>query len=147
VPSVGPDGRMTPEAIADPVLIYDGLDDDAPLAGFMYMAYGEDEPEGFAGHLDRWHYHTDVCIVMGPEGIETPVGADLPDVTEELCAAEGGTLIALTGWMVHVWTVPGYESPLGTFSDLNPKLACPDGTYHAIPTAEIGSRPTTCRGA
>jgi hypothetical protein len=49
--------------------------------------------------------------------------------------------------MVHVWTVPGYESPLGTFSDLNPRLTCPDGSYHALPTAEIGSRATTCRGA
>ena len=46
--------------------------------------------------------------------------------------------------MVHVWTVPGYESELGVFSDLNPALTCPDGTYHRIPTVEIGDADTTC---
>lgn len=42
-----------------------------------------------------------------------------------------------------MWTVPGYESSLGTFSDLNPKITCPDGTYHRIPTDEIGDADTT----
>jgi hypothetical protein len=45
---------------------------------------------------------------------------------------------------IVVWTVPGYESSLGTFSDLNPKITCPDGTYHRIPTDEIGDADTTC---
>ena len=35
--------------------------------------------------------------------------------------------------MVHVWTVPGYESPQGVFSELNPKMTCPDGTYFTVP--------------
>ncbi len=138
------DGRMDAEDIAKPFLIYDGTDDDAPLAGFMYLAYQDTEPEGFAGDLDRWHYHTSVCIVTTPTGIDTPFGADLTGVTKELCEGRGGTLIEFTGYMVHVWTVPGYESDLGTFSDLNPRLTCPDGTYHRIPTAEIGDADTTC---
>ena len=54
-------------------------------------------------------------------------------------------MIDFSGYMVHVWTVPGYESELGVFSDLNPELTCPDGTYHRIPTAEIGDADTTCR--
>jgi hypothetical protein len=143
--SFNQDGVMDPEDIADPTLIYDGLGDDARLAGFMYMAYQETEPPGFAGDLDRWHFHTAVCIVSTPTGIETPFGADLTGVTDEMCAAEGGALIDFTGYMVHVWTVPGYESELGTFSDLNPKLTCPDGTYHVVPIAEIGDRDTTCK--
>jgi hypothetical protein len=138
------DGRMDPEDIASPYLIFDGTEDDAPLAGFMYMAYQDTPPDGFAGDLDQWHYHTSVCIVSTPTGIETPFGADLTGVTQEMCEARGGALIAFTGYMVHVWTVPGYESNLGTFSDLNPKLTCPDGTYHRIPTAEIGDADTTC---
>lgn len=139
------DGVMDPEDIANPMLIFDGLTDDAPLAGFMYMMYQETEPEGFVGPLDRWHYHTQVCIVSTPDGIRTPFGADLTGVTEEMCAGEGGALIDFTGYMVHVWTVPGYESDMGTFSDLNPKITCPDRTYHTIPITEIGDASTICR--
>jgi hypothetical protein len=138
------DGRMDREDIASPYLIYDGTEDDAPLAGFMYMAFQETEPEGFAGDLDGWHFHTAVCLVSTPSGIETPFGADLTGVTRAMCEERGGSLLDFTGYMVHVWTVPGYESSLGTFSDLNPKITCPDGTYHRIPTAEIGDADTTC---
>lgn len=139
-----PDGVMDPADIAEPILIFDGLDDDARLAGFMYMAYQETEPEGFAGPLDRWHYHTSVCMVQTPDGIETPFGADLTGVTEEMCNDVGGTLLEFTGYMVHVWTVPGYESDLGTFSDLNPRLTCPDGTYHAVPVSQAAGRDSLC---
>jgi hypothetical protein len=144
--SPNPDGDMDPEDLANPYLIYDGTADDAPLAGFMYMAFQDTEPEGFAGDLDRWHFHTSVCIVSTADGIETPFGADLTGVTQAMCEAKGGSLLDFTGYMVHVWTVPGYESELGTFSDLNPKITCPDGTYHRIPTAEIGDADTTCAG-
>jgi hypothetical protein len=139
------DGDMDPEDIANPTLIYDGLAPGSRLAGFMYMAYRETEPPGFAGDLDRWHFHTAVCIVMTPQGIETPFGADLTGVTEQMCADEGGTLLDFTGYMVHVWTVPGYESELGTFSDLNPKLTCPDGSYHVIPISQVGDADSTCK--
>ena len=123
------------------------MTDDAPLAGFMYNAYGGTEPEGFPGTLDRWHFHTSVCIVYTPDCIRTPFGADLTGVTDEMCEAEGGTMLDFTGYMVHVWTVPGYESPLGTFSDLNPAITCEDGTYYTIPIAEAGTAPTMCRDA
>ena len=138
------DGVMDAADIANAILIYDGIEPDARLAGFMYMAYQDTEPEGFVGDLDRWHYHTAVCVVFTPDGIDTPFGADLTGVTPEMCQAEGGALLDFTGYMVHVWTVPGYESELGVFSDLNPALTCPDGTYHRIPTAEIGDADTTC---
>jgi hypothetical protein len=139
------DGDMDAEDLAGGMLIYDGIEDDAPLAGFMYMAYQEEPPEGFVGDLDMWHSHSAVCIVSTPDGIETPFGADLEGITQEMCEAEGGSLIDFTGYMVHVWTVPGYESPEGVFSDLNPTLTCPDGTYYKIETRDIGSADTTCR--
>lgn len=145
--SYNADGRMDPEDLASGMLIYDGIEDDSRLAGFMYMAYQQDPPEGFAGDLDQWHFHTSTCIVFTPDGIDTPFGADLSGVTQEMCEAEGGTLIAFTGYMVHVWTVPGYESPEGVFSDLNPKITCPDGTYHHIDTRKIGHADTTCLNA
>ncbi len=145
--SLNPDGVMDVEDIEGAMLIYDGIEDDSRLAGFMYMAYQEDAPEGFAGDLDQWHFHTATCIVSTPDGIDTPFGADLTGVTEEMCAAKGGALIDFTGYMVHVWTVPGYESPEGVFSDLNPKITCPDGTYYTIETAEIGDADSTCLAA
>jgi hypothetical protein len=142
--SYNADGDMDAEDIAGGMLIYDGIEDDSRLAGFMYMAYQEEPPEGFVGDLDQWHFHTATCIVVTPDGIDTPFGADLSGITQEMCEAEGGALIDFTGYMVHVWTVPGYESPEGLFSDLNPKITCPDGTYYTIETAEIGDADSTC---
>ncbi len=144
---LNPDGRMDESDLLAPMLIFDGLEPDAQLAGFMYLAYGaEGEPEGFAGPNDHWHYHEHVCIVADPAdgSIDTPFGADLEGVTEAMCTAEGGSWIAATGYMVHLWNVPGYESPDGMFTELNPAITCPDGTYHTIPTEELGGKNSTC---
>jgi hypothetical protein len=143
------DGNMDREDLLAPMLVFDGLGPDAKLAGFMYMAYGQStEPSGFAGPNDHWHYHEKVCLVFGPNGeIDTPYGADLPGVTEEMCTNVGGSFISFTGYMVHVWNVPGYESPDGMFTELNPKITCPDGTYHRIPLEELGDKDTVCLSA
>jgi hypothetical protein len=144
--ALNPDGDMDPEDLQAPMLIYDGLGADANLAGFMYLAYGTTgEPEGFIGPNDHWHYHEHVCMVTRPDGtIDTPFGADLPGVTAEMCAGVGGVWIDFTGYMVHVWNVPGYESPDGMFTELNPALTCPDGTYYQIEIEEVGTRDSTC---
>jgi hypothetical protein len=136
----GPDGA--PE-VGAPMLIYDGIEPDAPIAGFMYMArsYVDEPSEGFAGPDDVWHYHSDVCITMGPEGIGAPLGADR-SATEEQCDEFGGFLIEKTNYMVHVWSVPGYESREGLFSNLNPAIRCPDGTFYTV--EESGTASTTC---
>lgn len=130
---------------AVPMLIYDGLEPEAELAGFMYIATGDEEPEGFAGPNDHWHYHEKVCIKSGEDGIEVPFGADRDDVTEEMCDRVGGQFIDFTGYMVHLWNVPGYESPEGMFHELNSKITCPDGTYYQIPEDEWGEKDSTCR--
>jgi hypothetical protein len=143
------DGDMDAADLQAPMLVFDGLGPDAPLAGFMYLAYGVDAaPEGFAGPNDVWHYHENVCIKQAADGgIDTPFGADLDGVTEQMCTEAGGTWIVNTGYMVHVWSVPGYESPDGMFTELNPRITCPDGTYHRIPIAELGTKDTVCRNA
>lgn len=125
-----------------PLLIYDGLDDDAALAGFMFMS--QEEPTGFAGPYDGWHQHTNVCVVRTGDAIELPLVADLDNVTEEMCADEGGELTDVTSYMVHVWSVPGYESELGLFSEVNPQITCPDGAYHRVPYDQLESDETTC---
>ncbi len=139
------DGDMDPEDLAAPMLIFDGVDPDAPLAGFMYLAYGtQGEPAGFAGPNDHWHYHDHVCIVYGPDGIDTPFGADLEGVTEEMCSNVSGMWVSTTPYMVHVWNVPGYESPDGMFTELNPRITCPDGTYDRIAIEDTGSKNSVC---
>lgn len=144
--AMNPDGDMDPEDLLTPMLVFDGLGQDAPLAGFMYLAYGTTaEPTGFAGPNDHWHYHENVCIVTASDGtISTPFGADMDGVTQRMCSDVGGSLLELTGYMAHVWNVPGYESPDGMFTELNRRITCPDGTYHRMPIEELGNGDTTC---
>jgi hypothetical protein len=124
-------------------LLYDGTTDDAPLAGFMYYAFTPDEPAGFAGPNDHWHTHGSLCIQM----TDGKIGVLHPDQqTTEACQALGGFFVERTNWMVHVWTIPGYESSRGVFSDINPAIACPDGTYFIVPEKDSPKYPTNkCR--
>ncbi len=139
---------VTDEALKHPMLIYDGVAPDSKLAGFMYSIFSTDTehpPEGFVGPNDHWHFHTNVCIKMRPDGgIDAPLGADA-SATKELCDTYGGILIKNTGYMVHVWPVPGYESSQGLFSNLNPKITCPNGTYYMVPLDQVGSRTNVCK--
>jgi hypothetical protein len=90
-----------------------------------------------------WHYHTDVCFTTKNGQIDTPFGADTT-VTKALCDGVGGSLLARTAYMLHVWVVPGYESPQGVFSHLNEAITCRDGTYHTIDLSKIGDRTSVC---
>ncbi len=141
------DGDMDAADLAAPMLIFDGVEQDSPPAGFMYLAYGTaSEPTGFAGPNDHWHDHDSVCIVVGENGtIDTPFGADLEGVTNEMCTDVGGRFIENTGYMVHVWNVPGCGSPDGMFTELNPRITCPDGTYDRIDIEDLGTKDTVCR--
>lgn len=53
------DGQIDPATeILKPLLIFDGVEPESPLAGFMYYVHGGDAaPEGFAGPNDIWHHH------------------------------------------------------------------------------------------
>ena len=109
-------------------LIYTGTSPTSEITGLMYYGISNTAPEGFAGPNDHWHRHSNVCIKSGPAGIETPFPADA-DVTAAQCKAVGGGLMRVSGWMVHAWVVPSWESPLGVFSHDNPNVRCADGTY------------------
>jgi hypothetical protein len=125
-------------------LIYDGTKPDSRIAGLMYYSATMRIPQGFAGSNDIWHYHTNVCIVNGPDGsIDTPFGADTA-VTQAMCQSVHGGLLQKTQWMLHAWVVPGYDSPEGVFSHDNAAITCSDGTYHTIPLDKIGDRSTIC---
>jgi hypothetical protein len=129
-------GTLTDAQILRPAnLLYDGVTDDAHLAGFMYYSLAASEPEGFAGPNDHWHTHGSLCIKLGGAGGKINV-LHPAEPTKTSCAAAGGMFVERTNFMVHVWTIPGYESNRGVFSDINPALTCPDGTYYTVPAKD-----------
>lgn len=140
---------ITDDNVLNPMLIYDGIDPTSKIAGFMYINFGSTvEPPGFAGPNDLWHYHTNVCIVINADGsTDAPLGADRGDVSKSTCDKYGGFLIGNTGYMLHVWTVPGYENSLGVFHEVIPALTCADGTYHTKPLEELGTSKSLCADA
>lgn len=142
------DGIVDGEDLKHPLaIIYDGTDPDSKVAGFMYYSMSATEPVGFVGPNDVWHYHENICLTFGPNGqIDAPLGAD-NDATAAQCAAVGGTMVAATQWMVHVWSVPGYDNvDGGVFAEVNPALDCADGTYYQLPVEEWAAHPlSTCR--
>lgn len=139
-------GTMTDDNLLGPgTIIYAGLSDESPIAGFMYLSISKIEPVGFVGTNDTWHYHTNVCVKFSASGIEAPFGADREDVTKEMCDGVGGAWMPITTWMVHVWSVPGWENPNGVFAEEHPRLGCSDGTYHTVPRDMPRENPdTTC---
>jgi hypothetical protein len=139
------DGTMEEAELLSPLLVFDGAEPDSHLAGFMYVAVNSATvPEGFAGPNDHWHYHENVCLVpRAAGGFDTPFVAD-QNVTEAMCTTVGGRWQPLIQHMVHVWVVPGYESPEGLFSDINPALDCPDGTYYQVDWSQMGNRTSAC---
>ncbi|HEX3668003.1 MAG TPA: hypothetical protein VHY55_02490 [Acidimicrobiia bacterium] len=126
-------GGLTGAGAFDPTkplsLIYDGTNPASQVIGLMYYGMGESAPEGFAGPNDHWHRHSNVCLKNGPGGLDVPFPAD-QDVTAAQCADVQGNLLKTTGYMVHAWVVPSWESPLGVFSHDNPNVRCADGTFH-----------------
>jgi hypothetical protein len=132
------------EAVHPAALIYDGTQPTSRIAGLMYYSLSPRLPKGFAGENDVWHYHTNVCIVPGANGVvDTPFGADTT-VTKAMCDGVGGTLLKKTSWMLHAWVVPGYDSPQGVFSHLNEAITCRDGSYKVIDLTKIGNKASVC---
>lgn len=136
------DGVVDDQDLRNPLaIIYDGTDPTSEVAGFMYYATTEGEPQGFAGDNDVWHYHESICIKPTPDGIDAPFGADLP-VTDAMCSEAGGFMIDSTQYMVHVWSVPGWNNvDGGVFAEVNPALDCADGSYWRLPQSEWVDHP------
>jgi len=136
-------GPMTGPGPFDPTraqsLLYDGTSPNSQIVGLMYFGMGDTAPEGFAGPNDHWHRHSSVCTKFANGILDVPFPPDA-DVTEEQCASVGGNFMKITGWMVHAWVVPSWESPVGVFSHENPNLRCADGTFN---TDKIGK----CQGS
>jgi hypothetical protein len=107
------DGAFDP---AEPEALLYG--EQGQLVGVNYIVYsGSTPPEGFAGDFDHWHEHPTLCrnhdtgIVVGEA------------LSEADCAALGGSIFYFSGfWLLHVWCIPGWESPEGIFSHENSRV-------------------------
>ena len=144
------DGGFDEEKILHPfTIIYDGTEPTSRVAGFMYLSMADTEPEGFAGPNDVWHYHEDLCLNFSSATgeIDVPFGLDR-QATDAQCAAAGGRKIGISPWMVHVWSVPGWDDDpeVGTFGEFHTDLTCADGTYHMLPIEQwVDHRMNICR--
>jgi len=128
---VNPNGSWSGETgfrIDDPMtLLFGGTAPTSPVVGVMYYTVADAPPDGFAGPLDTWHLHTGICLTTAPDGgIDVPIAPD-EDATKVACDGFGGQFMDVSGWMVHAWVVPGWDSPVGVFSHDNPQVMCGDG--------------------
>ena len=76
---------------------------------------GVEHPETFAGPLDNWHIHYNLC-----RGRTT--GRDSFGPRSE-CEAAGGSYSEALGWMLHAWVDPLHDNQLGVFSMWNSTIA------------------------
>lgn len=90
--------------------------DPVEMVGTSYLLpqglVGDDHPEGFAGPLDNWHVHQNLCRGLGADSI----------VPRDVCQERGGRYSATLGWMIHVWADDQHDNQLGVFSMWNPTI-------------------------
>ncbi|MGD9894993.1 MAG: hypothetical protein AB7R89_09530 [Dehalococcoidia bacterium] len=127
--------RHVLDGVFDPakpeILLYARLDGQWTLVGLSYSSPFSGDgppPEGFAGPLDAWHYHTNLCF--GGQRVRS-AGA-----TAEQCRQAGGRFVQNTGWMAHLWLY--LESPEGLFAHQNSLLK---GSGAVLTRAEIENMP------
>ena len=104
--------------IAQPeMLLASGDEPTDPVIALSYYVVGDgSEPAGFAGGLDHFHRHEGMCIRQSDDLVLAQ------GVTAKQCRALGGTAEHIDGWMLHVWPLPGWANPNGTFAVTTPKL-------------------------
>ena len=73
---------------------------------------GPDHPEAFAGPLDNWHVHYELCTGANFTSRSAP---------KRECKEDGGVWVPAYGWMIHAWV--WVDNPLGVFNMWNPNIA------------------------
>ena len=76
---------------------------------------GNDHPDTFAGPLDNWHIHYNLC-----RGNSQGRDSFLPRAQ---CEAAGGNFSAALGWMIHAWVADDFDNELGVFGMWNSSIA------------------------
>ncbi len=76
---------------------------------------GNEHPQTFAGPLDNWHIHYNLCR-GNAQGRDTFIPR-----TE--CEAQGGNFSEALGWMLHAWVADDFDNQLGVFGMWNASIA------------------------
>ncbi|MGB0113869.1 MAG: plastocyanin/azurin family copper-binding protein, partial [Ilumatobacteraceae bacterium] len=111
------DGQMPTGALGQCV---DGVWTGEPmeLVGTSFIippqVIGNTHPETFAGPLDNWHIHYNLCR-GNSQGRDT-------FIPQSECEAAGGNFSAALGWMIHAWVDPAHDNQLGVFSMWNSSI-------------------------
>lgn len=116
--NIGLVGSFDPAAPSE--LLFDGTTPTSKIVGLSYLVFHRGgAPEGFAGPNDHWHQHNangGLCFGNG-----VVIGGE--ELTQDQCKAIGGSKRELTDiWMLHDWTVPGWECSWGVFAGECPEL-------------------------
>ena len=112
------DGQLPQGAVGQ---CRDGVWDGEPmeLVGTSFIippqVIGDEHPETFAGPLDNWHIHYNLCR-GNSEGRDS-------FVPKSECETAGGNFSQALGWMIHAWVDPQHDNQLGVFSMWNPTVA------------------------
>ena len=113
-PILSLDGKFDPTR---PEILLYVRDDDGEweLVGTSFVQAlhlaGFDHPEAFAGPLDNWHVHYELCT--GPT-------FNSRSATQAECRRDGGVWVPAYGWMIHAWV--WVDNPLGVFTMWNPNI-------------------------
>jgi hypothetical protein len=98
----------------------DGIWTGAPmkLVGTSFIippaVIGNDHPDTFAGPLDNWHIHYNLCR-GNAQGRDT-------FIPKSECEAAGGNFSEALGWMIHAWVDPMHDNQLGVFAMWNSSI-------------------------
>ncbi|MGI9602233.1 MAG: cupredoxin domain-containing protein [Acidimicrobiales bacterium] len=85
----------------------------APVGAVFNIEFTAEHPEGFAGELDNWHVHYNLC-----QG-----GSASSSSGQDQCEANGGDFTpVVSSWMMHAYVTPEFDSQGGVFSMFNPAI-------------------------
>jgi hypothetical protein len=94
------------DVAAPAMLLFNGDAPTSRIVGLAYYVYDSlGPPDGFAGPFDHWHQHQQTCV--GPTGAHFDGNDDAIE-----CRHRGRN-----AWMLHLWVVPGPQTPAAVFSD------------------------------
>ena len=72
----------------------------------------DEQPAGFAGNADVWHFHRNLCFLPTGSVTITPGAVQ--------CKARNGYFQARTAWLLHAWI--WRTNPDGLFTEYNPNV-------------------------
>lgn len=84
-----------------------------PVGVVFNIRQTPEHPDAFAGDLDNWHIHFNLCQGAGIGSV----------ATQEDCEAAGGNWTGETrSWMMHAYVAEDYDSQGGVFAMFNPSI-------------------------